>query len=158
MNARRWVIVLALLGVLHNALRVLAAIEGAPSGFFNYLRPFSFKELNATIAAQLAGLFGFLILALFLAGFLWRRSSGTSPLWSGALAGVIGGAILGLISAYVSTFADRTYGWTLCLAVPFLMGFLSVLVLQYLQPTSLSSALIVSILSLVSLGVLLIRN
>ena len=58
MNARHFIIAIALLGVLHNALRVLAAIEGAPSGFFNYLRPFSFRALNATLAAQLAGLFG----------------------------------------------------------------------------------------------------
>jgi hypothetical protein len=35
MNARRWVIVIALLGILHNTLRALAAIEGAHWGFFN---------------------------------------------------------------------------------------------------------------------------
>ena len=157
MNARRWVIVIALLGILHNALRALAAIEGAPWGFFNYLRPFGFRALNTTIAAQLAGVFVVLILVLFLAGFLWRRASGTSALWSSAMAGVIGGALLGIIAAYVSTFADRTYGWTLFLAVPFLVGFLSVLVLQYLQPTTLNSALIVSTLSIVLLGFLLIE-
>jgi hypothetical protein len=157
MNARRWVIVIALLGIFHNALRAVAAIEGAPWGFFNYLRPFAFRALNAAIGAQLAGVFLLLILVLFLAGFLWRRASGTSVLWSGAMAGVIGGAMLGVIAAYVSTFADRTYGWTLFLAVPFLVGFLSVLVLQYLQPTSLSSALSVSMLSIVLLGFLLIE-
>ena len=67
MNGRRWLILIALLGVLHNALRVLAAIEGAPSGFFNYLHPFTFKALSATIAAQLAGILTSLILAVFLA-------------------------------------------------------------------------------------------
>jgi hypothetical protein len=157
MNARRLVIVIALLGVVHNGLRALAAIEGAPRGFFNYLRPFGFRPLNATIAAQLAGVIGFLILALYLARFLWRRVSGVNSLWSSALWGVTGGALLGLIAAYVSTFADRTYGLTLFLVVPFLAGFVAVLVLEYLQPTSLNMALFVSVLSVILLGVLMIE-
>jgi hypothetical protein len=157
MNARRWVIVIALAGVLHNALRVLAAILGAPWGFFNYLRPFAYRPVNATIAAQLAGVVGFFIIALFFGRYLWRRVAGTSPLWSSALWAVTGGALLGLIATYVSTFADRTYGVTLFLLVPFFVGFLSVLVLEYLQRASLNAALGVSVLSVLLLGVLMIE-
>ena len=43
MTARRWVIVLAMLGVAHNLLRLLAGYLGAPWSLFNYLHPFHVK-------------------------------------------------------------------------------------------------------------------
>jgi hypothetical protein len=40
MNAKRIVILAAVLAVTHNALRGLAAVLGAPYGLLNYLHPF----------------------------------------------------------------------------------------------------------------------
>ena len=158
MNVRRWIIVIALLGIVHNALRAMAAILGAPWGFFNYLRPIAgWPDLNATRLAQLGGVIGFLLLTIFLARLLWRRACGASPLWSSAFWGVTGGASLGLFATYVSTFADHSYGLALFLVVPFFVGFLAVLVLDYLQPASLNAAITVSALSVLLLGLLMIE-
>src|SRR2546423_474629 len=82
---------------------------------------------------------------------------GLQPLWSSAMAGVTRGALLRLLAAYVSTGADHHYGWSLLLAGLFLVGFVSVLVLQFLQPSSLRASLSVSMLSILVLGILLLE-
>jgi hypothetical protein len=156
MNSRRVVIVVALLGVLHNALRALASILGAPWGFLNYLRPFAVKNLNSDAIAQVAGLAAIVIFAAVLARFGWSRAADASAKWSSALWAVGSGVVLGLLAAFVSTVADRSYGMVLFILVPFLVGFVAVLVLGLADPVTVNQAVGVSALAVVMLGCLLI--
>ena len=156
MNSRRWLIVIALLGILHNALRATASILGGPWGFFNYLRPFHARDLSGEVVAQVAGVAAILIFAAALARVLWRKAAPPSTMWSSSLWAAASGAALGLLAAYVSTLADKTYGIALFIAVPFLVGFVAVLVMGVADPVTAYQAFGVSTLAVVVLGLMLI--
>jgi hypothetical protein len=156
MNSRRWMIVVAFEAVLHNALRVAASILGAPWGVFNYLRPFHVRALSGEVIAQLAGVAAVLIFAAAFAGIVWRKVPGGSAVWSSSLWAAASGAFLGLLAAYVSTLADKSYGIALFIAVPFLVGFVAVSVIGMAQPVSIGQAAIYTTSAVALLGFLLI--
>ncbi len=156
MNSRRWLIAIALLGVVHNAFRAIASILGAPWGLFNYLRPFHFRSLNAVVIAQLAGVAIILIFAATLARVVWRWEPRERAVWSSSLWAAAAGAVLGLLAAYVSTLADKSYGIALFIAVPFLVGFVAVLAMGIDEPVTAYQAFGISTLAVVVLGFLLI--
>ncbi len=156
MNSRRWVILIGLLGVLHNALRALASILGAPWGLFNYLHPFPVRRLNSDAIAQVVGMVIVVTAALAFARYIWRKNSDVSPAWSSSLWAAAAGALLGLLAAYVGTLADRSYGIALFIAVPFLVGFVAVLVRGLEEPVTGVQAMGVSTFAVTLLGGLLI--
>lgn len=155
MNSRRVVIVAALLGVLHNALRALASILGAPWGLFNYLHPFQVRTLESGGIAQVIGLVAVVTAALAFARLIWRKTE-VSPTWSSSLWASVAGALLGLLAAYVATLADRSYGIALFIAVPFLVGFVAVWVRGLDEPVTGAQAMGVSTLAVILLGCLII--
>jgi hypothetical protein len=156
MNSRRWLVVVAFAGILHNVLRVAASILGAPWGVFNYLRPFHVRVLTSEVVAQLAGVAAVLIFAAAFTGFVWRRVATGSAVWSSSLWAAGSGAVLGLLATYVSTLADKSYGIALFVAVPILVGFVAVLAMGVDEPVTAYQAFGVSTLAVVVLGFLLI--
>jgi hypothetical protein len=156
MNGQRWAIVVAFAAILHNALRAAATILGAPWGFFTYLRPFHVRVLSGEVIAQLAGLAAILIFAAVFARFIWRKAVSRGALWSSSLFAAATGATLGLLATYVSASVDKSYGIALFIAVPFLVGFVAVLVMGVAEPVTAYQAFGVSTLAVVVLGCLLI--
>ena len=156
MSARRLIIVIALLGLAHNGLRVLASLFGARWGFFNYLQPFQWKPVNASNLPQIAGLIAVFFVVGFVARWSWRKPDGGSSTWWCALWAASSGAALGLLGAYVSLFPTHTYGWTLFVIIPALVGFQATITLAYGQPITLGNALVVSMSAVLLLGVLLL--
>jgi hypothetical protein len=156
MNSRRWLILIALAGVLHNVLRAAAAILGAPWGFFNYLSPFHPPALSAEVIAMLAGLGWVMLVAAVIAVSLWRRAETANTRLSGLLCGAASGAALGLLATYVSTVADRSYGIALFITVPFLVGFVAVFVRSFGERVTEGKAFTTSLLSVLVLGCLLL--
>jgi len=155
MNSRRWLIVIALAGVLHNVLRAAAAILGAPWGFFNYLSPFRPSALSAERVGMLAGLGIVVIFSAVVAVSLWRKSQIPGTMFSSLMCGAAAGAALGLLATYVSTVADRSYGIALFIAVPFLVGFVAVLVRGIDDRVTARQAFTTSLLSVLVLGCLI---
>jgi len=155
MNARRVIILIALLSVLHNALRVLALLLGNRWGLFNYLSVVREKPLDAAVLMEILGLVAVVVLAVLVAGSLWRKSSEPAPLWSSALWAAGAGAGTGLITVY-SSAAAHNYGWILFVAAPVLVGFISVLALASHKRVNLRDALIVSMSSVILLGGILV--
>jgi hypothetical protein len=155
MNSRRWLIVVALVGVLHNVLRAAASILGSPWGLFGYLRPFHMTALTGEIIAQLVGLTAVLIFAAVFARFVWRKAVRPSAIWSSSLWAAASGAALGLLATYVSASVDKSYGIALFIAVPFLVGLVAVLAMSVKEPVTAHQAFGVSTLAVVVLGCLL---
>lgn len=155
MNSKRWLIVVALLGVLHNALRAAASILGAQWGFFNYLQSFHARPLSAEMIGELLGLVGGVFFAGVLARMAWRNAAVPSARAPGLLIGAGAGALLGLLATFVSSVADKSYGIALFVAVPFLVGFVAVGVMSLNDPVTLREAVSVSALSAIVLGGLL---
>jgi hypothetical protein len=153
MNSRRWLILIAMVGVLHNGLRAAAGILGASWGVFNYLSPFHPRALRAEVIAELTGLGGVIIFAGAVALSKWRNQQ-TSRMLSGLLSGALSGAALGLLATYVSTVADQSYGLALFIALPFLVGFVAVFVRGFERVTAYQ-AFTTSLLSVFVLGGLL---
>src|SRR5271165_3064200 len=135
MNARRVVILITFLAVLHNALRVFAVLLGNRWGLLNYFSLSRQKALDAAVLMEMFGLVAVLTLAAFVASFLWRKSSAPAPLWSSALWTAGAGAAIGLVAVYASA-AAHTYGWMLFVTAPLLQGFISVLALAYHRPVN----------------------
>jgi len=150
-NSRRWLIIIALCGVLHNGLRAAAAILGAPWGVFNYLSPFHPRALSAEVIAALTGLGGVVIFAGALALSKWRNEQ-TSRMLSGLLSGAVSGAVLGLLATYVNTVVDHSYGGALFIALPFLVGFVAVFVRGFDERVTARQAFTTSSLSVLVLG------
>jgi hypothetical protein len=152
MTARRWVIVLAMVGLAHNLLRLLAGFLGAPWGVFNYLHPF---HVNTGKFALLPTTCTVGILALF-CWAAWRglRKPQESPnsMWSSALWASIATVPLGVFAVAVSTMTERTYGWTLFLIVPFFSGFMATLLLGQGRKIDHGDAALVSSLAVLLLG------
>ena len=156
MSTRRWLIVLALFGVVHNALRAVAALLGAPWGFFNYLPLARYKAPGVPEILMLAGVLIVVGGAILVAAGIWRKPDKPSPMLSSAVWAVAAGAGTGLFAVYANTIGSFTYGWTLFVVTPFLMGFISTLALAYRAPVALPDAFGVSILSVALLGGLLL--
>jgi hypothetical protein len=154
-NGRRWLIVLAIVGVIHNALRIIASIRGVEWGYFNYLHFYPTKPLDVTAGVETAGVLAIVGCALFLATALWQKAELPSPVWSSAVWAVVAGVLVGLIAVYANTVA-RNYGWMLFVAAPFVMGFVSVLALAQSRDVSFGTAAAVASISVVLLGVLLV--
>jgi len=155
MNTRRWLIVIALIGVLHNVLRVAASILGSPWGCFGYLRPFHPRVLSAEVIAQLVGLAAILSFAAAFAWFIWRKVVSRSAKWSSSLWAAASGATLGLLATYVSASVDKSYGIALFIAVPFLVGLVAVLAMSVEEPVTAYQAFTASLLAVLMLGCLL---
>ncbi|HLK19696.1 MAG TPA: hypothetical protein VKT81_12100 [Bryobacteraceae bacterium] len=155
MNGRRWWIVIGMAAVLHNALRAVAAILGAPWGVFNYLSFFEPHPLTQDGIVELVGL-GLLVIftaALSFAG--WRKRPTPQPRLSSLLCGAAAGGALGLLAVYVNTLTDRMYGVALFIAVPFLVGFVAVIVRGIDTELTAREAFSTSLLSVLFLGCLL---
>jgi len=152
MNGVRWLVLIAFLGLVHNASRLMAAILGAPWSFFNYLVSFHAKSMTTEIAAQMAGVSAIAIFLTVLCALVWRGARTPNAIWASALVG----AILGLLAAGVSTFADKSYGLWLFAFIPVLVGFAAVMVHSLEQPTTLGQAMAVSTLAVAMLGGILI--
>jgi hypothetical protein len=69
-----------------------------------------------------------------------------------ALWGAISGAAVGLLATYVSTLNLQTYGFTLFLAAPVLVGFHSAFALESQRKASLGESVLASLLAIVVLG------
>ena len=156
MNAGRWLIIVAFIGVLHNSLRALAAILGAQWGFFNYFEPFQAKALSIEMIAEIAGLAAVVAFAGWVCLGLWRQGAMPSASWRSALWGAGVGAALGLLAVFISTVGANSYGLWLFVLVPILMGFVAVIAQSLAGPVSLGEAMITSFLAVVVLGLLLI--
>jgi hypothetical protein len=155
MSSGRWLIVIAFLGVLHNALRAFATILGAPWSFFNYLAPFPTKALTTEMIAEIAGLAAVLAFIGWLCFELWRRAAVPSAGWWGALWGGGSGAVLGLLAVFISTVGANSYGLWLFVLVPILVGFVSVIAQSLAERVSMGEAMITSCVAVVVLGGLL---
>jgi hypothetical protein len=155
MNSRRWLIVIALLGVLHNVLRVAASILGSPWGLFGYLRPFHPRVLSAEVIAQLVGLAAILSFTAVLAWFMWRKAGRRSVIWSSSLWAAASGATLGLLATYASASVDKSYGMALFIAVPFLVGLVAVLAISAQEHVTVYQAFTAPLLAVLLLGCLL---
>jgi len=155
MNSRRWVIVLAVVGVLHNALRVIASILGSEWGYFNYLPLRTSKPFSGTAAIEIAGVLAVVAAVVWLAAGLWRNSLKPSPVWSSVIWAMGAGTLVGLVAVY-ATMVARSYGWILFVVTPFVMGVVSVLALAQWREVTMADALTMSTLAVVTLGVLLV--
>jgi hypothetical protein len=152
MNSRRAVIVLACLGVLHNMLRVIAALLGAKWDFFNYLKPFHLKPVDTALVMELAGAVAVLVFTGLAARASWRKPASSPSMWSSALGAAASGACLGVLAVYAATVVERNYGWSLFVLVPFLIGFQAALMLRRGQAIGVHDAILVSLLAIGLLG------
>lgn len=154
MITKRIALIAALLGVLHNALRILASLGGAPWGFMNYLHGFSL-HFAGTQWITVALLAAVIAAAMWFVVHSWnRRPHGailSSVFWTLPAAVLVSWFLIA-----TSVSADRGYGWFLFAAVPFLTGFQATLALSRSRPITIGDALVVSILTVVALGVLLL--
>lgn len=156
MSSRQWLIVVACEAVLHNALRIIASILGAPWGVANYLRPFHVKAVTWEDVVELAGVAAVLVFTAVLATRMWRKVDAGSAVWSSALWAAVSGAVLGLFAVFVSTVADMSYGIALFIAVPFLVGLVVVLIIGFGRPVSAGEAATFATYAIGVLGLFLI--
>ena len=156
MSARRVIIVIALLGVAHNGLRVLASMFGARWGFFNYLQPFQWKPVTASNLPQIAGLIAVFVVVGFVARWGWRKPAANSSMWWCALWAASSGAVLGLLGVYVGVFPGHNYGWTMFVIVPLLVGFQAALTLGHWEQVTPHKAIAVGTSAVLLLGLLLL--
>lgn len=156
MNSRRFLIAIASLGVLHNLLRVIALMLGARWGFLNYLPFAGYRTPRLPEVLGIAGVLAVLAAAAWAARSLWRKSEEPSPVFSSAIWAIGAAIAIGVLAVYASTIGARTYGWTLFVVTPFLMGFISSLALAHQKPITLGDAFWVSLLSVILLGGLLL--
>jgi len=154
MNGRRILIGIVMLGVVHNALRVIASILGAQWGYFNYLNgPRNPVPLDFARGMEIFGVVAVVGLLILFMRALWRRAVGpSSAMWSSSIWALLAAIPLGLLAVMVSTSADKTYGWMLFVITPFLMGMVATLALANQRPITLGDALVVSLLSVLLLG------
>ena len=78
----------------------------------------------------------------------------SDPLGSAAIAALLTGMVGGL-AAYVGVQSLGVYGWGVFVALPFCLGMASVLIHTWQQPQTLASCLLVSVLSVLVVGILL---
>ena len=76
--------------------------------------------------------------------------------WGSAAMAVMITSVLGVAATFLSVSVLAIYGWGLFVALPFCLGFFSVLLYGYHRPRSLSSCLGVASISVILLGLLLL--
>jgi hypothetical protein len=76
--------------------------------------------------------------------------------WGSAAMAMAATVIPSGLVAVVATEVTRTYGWTLFVSVPFMMGFYSALLCNYHEPRGLGACTMIMFGSLLLLGVLLV--
>jgi len=76
--------------------------------------------------------------------------------WGSAAMALVISSVLGAAATFLSVNVLAIYGWGLFVALPFCLGFFSVLLYGYHRPRSLGSCLAVASLSVVLLGLLLL--
>lgn len=158
MTARRGVIVLVMVSVLHNLLRLLATALGMAPGIFNYLPPYR-PEPSGSLDQSTTALFAVILISIVAFAWQgWRRPQDESSRsrWASALSSAVMTLPICLLAVAVSTTADRTYGWALFVLVPVVAGFLAATLLGRRFPISLWDAIGVAIFSAVLLGGVLI--
>ena len=157
MNAKRIVILAAVVAVAHNALRGLAALLGAPYGLLNYLHPFR-PHLQGPRLIGAGAVLAVLALTALIAWREWKRPTPPGSMLASALWTMPTGLLAALFAVIVSTSADHSYGWVLFVLVPFFTGFQASLALSRARPIQISDAIAVSALSVLLLGGLLIAT
>jgi hypothetical protein len=159
MIARRALILIAVVAVIHNMLRFFASQAGAPWGIFNYLHPLPFhpngpSRVNLAVAALVGAI------ALIVAWKQWNRPSDPnpqpSPMFSSVFWTVPTGVLASLFAVMVSASADRSYGWVMFALVPFLTGVHAALALSRKKRLRIGDAIAVSVLAALLLGGLLV--
>jgi hypothetical protein len=158
MNARRLVILAAVLAVLHNALRLIAVLAGS-WGIFNYLHRFPHK-VNGSAAVEIGTVALVASIVLIVAGKAWNHAgdSEPSPMLTSVFWTVPTAVLASLFAVMVSASADRSYGWVMFVLVPFFTGFHATLALSRKKRINGWDAASVACLSVVLLGGLLIAT
>jgi hypothetical protein len=160
MTARGAGVGIALLLAMHNVLRVVATLVGAPFGLFNYLAPMGLRTSSMTAGAAI--LWPLALAALCLpawAGWYYSRKPpidpSQAPLWASALWSALTASAGGLLMALFATTVERTYGWALFVLLPILMGLQAAILLGRHHRTTISQSLGVAAFAVVVLGVLI---
>jgi hypothetical protein len=78
----------------------------------------------------------------------------TDPLGSAAMGAILTG-LVGSLAVYLGVQSIGVYGWGVFVALPFCMGMASVLIHTYHRPQTLASCLLVSVVSVLVVGVIL---
>ena len=157
MTPRRALMIVVVAAVLHNALRVIAALGGASWGIFNYLHAVHFVWDEPTLVGLSTTVLVAVIVA-FVAWIEWRNPGTPNPMMSTIFWTVPTAALASLFAVMVSASADRSYGWVMFALVPFATGFHATLALSRKMQVTLTKAFSVSCLSAVLLGGLLIAT
>jgi len=161
MTARRILILIAAVGVVHNGLRFLASAAGAPWGLVNYLHPFH-PKLDKPAFIEIAAALLVMGIALIIAWKQWERpndpTSEPRPVLSILLWSMTTAALGSLFAVMVSASADRSYGWVMFALVPFSTGFHATFLLSRKMRITLGNAFSVSALSATLLAGLLIAT
>jgi len=139
MTTRRVITAIAALAVLVNASRLLYYVwrGGAAPAY-----PLVAVSLGALIAAALGAVY-------------W--SANDQGRWLPSIApAMASGVFCALLAVGVSIYVERSYGWTLFVLVPFVIGLHATLALSRRRPIFLADALVVSSLALLLFGGILL--
>ncbi len=79
----------------------------------------------------------------------------SDPLGSAAIGAILTG-LVGSLAVYLGVQSIGVYGWGVFVALPFCMGMASVLIHTYHRPQTLASCLLVSVLSVLVVGIVLL--
>jgi hypothetical protein len=155
-TARRIIIVVAVLGVVHNLARLTAAAFGANGtigNIFNYLGPY--RPQPHVVAGDLAAAAIILLGTAWLARFAWRMpvEERSNSFWRSALLSAVLAAVVALVAVLIGTQVERLYGWVLFVFVPIAAGFGATLLLAQSQPIRGRDVIMVSGVSVLLLGV-----
>lgn len=145
MTSRRALIVIGVLAVVHNILRVFVSVTGETWSLLPAFGAFPFTD------AQMGCSFVFVLLALFLAQF-WLRGDYRATLLPSAGRGAMSGAVISLVSVYLSSTNREKYTFAVFLLTPALMGFHSALDLRSRGKSSVGDAILAGLISLAMLG------
>jgi hypothetical protein len=78
----------------------------------------------------------------------------SDPLGSAAIGAILTG-LIGSLAVYLGVQSIGVYGWGMFVALPFCMGMASVLIHTYHRPQTLASCLLVSVVSVLLVGIIL---
>ena len=139
MTTRRVITAIAVVAVLVNGSRLLYYVWRGSNAPASSLIVFS---LGVLIAAALGAVY-------------W--SANDQDRWLPSIVpAMASGVFCALLAAGVSVYVERTYGWTLFVLVPFVIGLHSTLALSRRRPIFLGDALVVSSLALLLFGGILL--
>lgn len=139
MTTRRVITAIAVVAVLVNGSRLLYYVWRGSNALASSLIVFS---LGVLIAAALGAVY-------------W--SANDQDRWLPSIVpAMASGVFCALLAVGVSVYVERTYGWTLFVLVPFVIGLHSTLALSRRRPIFLGDALVVSSLALLLFGGILL--